>query len=50
VKDIPTTTRDTLISDVLPLAVEAKYPIAVVDDQGKLEGIVTKAAVLTSLL
>lgn len=50
VKDIPTTTRDTLISDVLPLAAEAKYPIAVVDNQGVLEGIVTKAAVLTSLL
>lgn len=50
VKDIPTTKRDTLISDVLPLAAEAKYPIAVVDDQGVLEGIVTKAAVLTSLL
>ncbi len=50
IRDIPTTTQDTLISEVLPLAAEAKYPIAVLSASGTLEGIVTKAAVLTSLL
>jgi len=50
VKDIPTTTADTQISELLPIAAEALYPIAVVNEEGHLEGIVTKAAVLASLI
>jgi len=50
VKDIPSTTADTQISDLLPIAAEAPYPIAVVNEEGNLEGIVTKAAVLASLI
>lgn len=47
--DIPTTGVDTIISEVLPLAAEARYPIAVLEN-GRLQGIVTKTAVLSSLM
>jgi glycine betaine/proline transport system ATP-binding protein len=47
----PVTTReDVLISDIMPLAVESRYPIAVIDDAGTLKGIVSKAAVIASLI
>lgn len=49
-KDVEITTEDTLISDILPIAAGAKYPIAVLDGKGNLVGIVSKAAVLSSLL
>ncbi|HBB27986.1 MAG TPA: glycine betaine/L-proline ABC transporter ATP-binding protein, partial [Clostridiales bacterium] len=49
IKDIITTSKDTLITDILATASEAKYPIAVVDNENRLEGIVTKASVLASL-
>jgi len=48
--DLPTTSLDTQISDLIPIAAEALYPIAVVDRENRLEGIVTKAAVLASLI
>ena len=47
---IATTQEDTQISDLIPIAAEVPYPIAVVDDQQHLQGIVTKAAVLASLV
>lgn len=50
VSDILTTTEDTLINDVLPIAAEAKFPIAVINDDKVLRGIVTKASVLSSLI
>ena len=49
-KDVETTTEDTYISEILPIAAEAKYPIAVVDEGNCLRGIVTKASVLSSLM
>lgn len=48
--DIPTTSSDTQISDLIPMAAAAMFPIAVVDKENHLEGIVTKAAVLASLI
>ena len=48
--DTLTTSRETQISDLIPIAAAAPFPIAVVDSENHLEGIVTKAAVLTSLL
>jgi len=50
ISDILTTTEDTLINDVLPIAAEAKFPIAVINDDKVLRGIVTKASVLSSLV
>lgn len=47
--DVQKCSEDTLISDILPLAAEAKYPLAVLDKKSRLKGIVSKATVLSSL-
>ena len=47
--EIPTTSSDTLINDILPIAVNTKFPIAVIDD-GELMGIVSKASILSTLI
>ena len=49
-REVQTTTPDALVADIMPLAAEAPYPLAVVDDSGQLRGIVTKASVLSSLI
>jgi len=49
VSDVATTREDTHLSEILALSAESRYPIAVVDEQNKLKGIVTKASVLSSL-
>ncbi len=46
--NVPSVSVDTYINDILPVITDTKYPVAVVDN-GKLKGIVTKAAVLSSL-
>jgi len=48
-KDILTTTPDTQISDLLSLAAATTYPLAVIDSERHLRGIITKAAVLASI-
>lgn len=50
IRDIMTTSPDTLLNDVLPLAAEAKFPIAVIDEEGAIKGIITKAQVLSSII
>jgi glycine betaine/proline transport system ATP-binding protein len=49
-KNIVTAMEDTLLSDILPMVAETRYPIAIIDEGGSLRGIVTKAAVIASLL
>lgn len=48
--DLETTTEDTVISDILPIAAAAKFPIPVLEADGCLAGIVSKASVLSSML
>ena len=50
IQDVTTTAADVLIQDIMPLAAEASYPLAVVDNERRLLGIVTKASVLSSLI
>lgn len=50
IKDIITSSPDDLLTDIMPLAAETKYPIAVIDVDGALKGIVSKAHVLSSIL
>ena len=50
IRDLPTATIDTQISDLIPIAVETNYPIAIIDEKNRLIGLVTKAAVLASLV
>jgi len=49
-KDVHTTKLDTLVSDIVPLFTDAGYPIAVLDENEKLKGIVSKVAVLSSMV
>lgn len=43
-----TVNEDTLINDIITFAAEVRHPIAVVNTEGVLRGIVSKAAVLSS--
>lgn len=47
---IPNVGPDTMVADIIPMASEAWYPIAVTDEGGGLLGLVTKASILSSLL
>lgn len=47
--EVLTVHEDALIADTLGLIAESKYPVAVLDDDGRLKGILTKAAVLSSI-
>lgn len=47
--DVKTTSEDTLISDIIPIITESRYPVAVLDADEKLVGIITRASVLSSL-
>ena len=48
--DVQTTTPDAMVADIMSMSAESPYPLAVVDEDGQLKGIVTKASVLSSLL
>ncbi|NLL20644.1 MAG: glycine betaine/L-proline ABC transporter ATP-binding protein [Firmicutes bacterium] len=48
--DIPVTAPDTLIQDLLPLAATARVPIAVVDENRRLLGIIMRVSVLAGLV
>lgn len=47
--EIPTTSSDALINDILPIAANTKFPIAVIDND-ELMGIVSKASILSTLI
>lgn len=48
-KDFLQASPDTALSELMPLAAEARFPIAIIDGKDNFVGIVTKAAVLSSL-
>ncbi|HML68243.1 MAG TPA: betaine/proline/choline family ABC transporter ATP-binding protein [Clostridia bacterium] len=50
VRDIPRTNADVSVEEIIPLAAKSPYPLAVIDDEERLQGIVTKASVLSSLI
>lgn len=49
-KDVYTVSPDTSIEELLPLAVNTKYPIVVADDEGILQGIIVRVSVLSGIL
>ena len=49
IREISITDIDVTLQDLMPIAAEAKYPIAVTNAKNQLVGIVTKASVLSSL-
>lgn len=49
VRDLQTVTPDTLIADMLEVVANASLPVAVVDDNNRLKGIIVRGAVLAAL-
>jgi glycine betaine/proline transport system ATP-binding protein len=48
-RDVPKVGQDVLISDIIGTASDTPFPLAVLDEGGRLEGIVSRAAILSSL-
>ncbi|MFP4159624.1 MAG: glycine betaine/L-proline ABC transporter ATP-binding protein [Desulfobacterales bacterium] len=48
-KDIETITIDTPAVDIIPLLARLPYPVPVVDEQGRLRGVVIKGSLLAGL-
>jgi glycine betaine/proline transport system ATP-binding protein len=48
--DIATCTNDTLLEDLFSLAVATKYPIPVIDENGKLIGEIENEAIISSMV
>ncbi len=48
--DYLTTTPDTFLQDLIPMAAETKYPIAVLDEDSKLLGIIVRSTILSGLI
>lgn len=49
IKEILTTNQDVLLNDIIQMAIETKYPIAVLEEDGSFQGIVSKTNVLSSI-
>lgn len=48
--NVNTTSPDTLLNTIMPMATTTPFPIAVIDSDGALKGIVAKAQVLASII
>lgn len=49
ITDVPTVTCDTPVSEIIPMIADSRYPIAVVDVNGKIRGIIVRGSVLAAL-
>ena len=49
-RECVTTSPDVSVRDIMPIAAETRYPIAVVGDDGVLLGIVSRASVLSTMI
>ncbi|ACL70896.1 glycine betaine/L-proline ABC transporter ATP-binding protein ProV [Halothermothrix orenii] len=49
ITDFPKATPDTPLTELLPIASETKYPVAVVNDDNRLTGIIVRISVLSAL-
>jgi glycine betaine/proline transport system ATP-binding protein len=47
--EVYTTSEDTAISDLLSTAIETKFPIAMVDENGAFRGAVSRAAIMAEV-
>ena len=48
-REVPTVRQDAMISDIIEVASGATFPLAVLDERGRLKGIVSRAAILSTL-
>ena len=49
IDDVYTTSPSTPISDLLTTAIKTRYPIALIDDDGRFHGAVSRAAIITEV-
>ena len=49
VSDMPTVSLDTLIVDIMPIIYDAQTPVAVVDDNNRVKGVIIRGGVLEAL-
>lgn len=49
-KDVPIVDKDTPMEDLLPMAKVAKYPLAVVNENNKLLGIIKRSTIIGGIL
>lgn len=49
IRDVEKVNQDVLIADIMPQAAQTRFPLAVVDEEDRLKGIISKAAVLSSI-
>jgi glycine betaine/proline transport system ATP-binding protein len=50
ITDVPQVAPDTNLNDVIPLLADSKYPVAVVNDAGRLMGVIVRGAVLAGMI
>lgn len=48
--DLPTTNPDAILEDLFPIAAEADYPIAVVDEDGKFMGEIQISSIFENMI
>ncbi len=48
--DFITTNKETYVQDLIPMAVDSKFPIVVINEDEKLAGIILRVSVLASLI
>ncbi|NHM25575.1 glycine betaine/L-proline ABC transporter ATP-binding protein [Desulfofundulus sp. TPOSR] len=48
--DFPTATPETPLNDLIPLLAHSKFPLAVIDDQNRLLGVIVRGALLAALV
>lgn len=49
ITEIPIVAPDASLSDIIPLIVESPHPVGVVDDAGRLRGVISRGAILAAL-
>lgn len=50
IKEVPTTSPETAIEDLLPIAANTKYPIVVVDNRNTVLGIIVRVSVISGIV
>ncbi|WP_181347594.1 glycine betaine/L-proline ABC transporter ATP-binding protein [Thalassobacillus sp. CUG 92003] len=50
IKDVTTIDKQEYVQDIIPKALEAKFPLAVINENNKLEGLILRVHVLSSLV
>jgi len=49
IKDLPSFRVDTPVSEIIPMIADSRYPCAVVNEEGRIEGIIVRGSVLAAL-